>query len=39
MDDAELHHRINELVEEEHRLVRSHAGRSCSADVVEEYRQ
>ena len=27
MDDAELHHRINELVEEEHRLERSHAGR------------
>ena len=27
MDDAELHRRINELVEEEHRLERSHAGR------------
>ena len=27
MDDAELHHRINELVEEEHRLERDHAGR------------
>ena len=27
MDDAELHHRINELVEEEHRLERAHAGR------------
>jgi hypothetical protein len=27
MDDAELRHRINELVEEEHRLERDHAGR------------
>jgi hypothetical protein len=27
MDDAELHHRINELVEEEHRLERAHSGR------------
>ena len=27
MDDSELRHRISELVEEEHRLERAHAGR------------
>jgi hypothetical protein len=32
MDDAELHHRINELVEEEHRLERAHIGQRLSAD-------
>jgi hypothetical protein len=30
--DAELHHRINDLVEEEHRLERSHVGRPLSAE-------
>ena len=32
MDDAQLRHRITELVEEEHRLERAHAGRQLSAD-------
>jgi hypothetical protein len=30
--DADLHRRINELVEEEHRLDRSHVGQALSAD-------
>ena len=32
MDDAQLHHHITELVEEEHRLEREHAGRRISDD-------
>ena len=32
MDDAQLRHRISELVEEEHHLERAHAGRSLSDD-------
>jgi Protein of unknown function (DUF2630) len=30
MDDAELHHRINELVAEEHRLERARIGQGLS---------
>lgn len=30
MDDAELHHHINELVNEEHRLERAHVGQALS---------
>ncbi len=32
MDDAELHQRINELVDEEHHLERAHIGQGLSAD-------
>lgn len=32
MDDAQLRHRINELVEEEHHLERAHIGRRLSDD-------
>ena len=32
MDDADLRHRINELVEEEHRLERAHIGQQLSAE-------
>ena len=32
MDDAQLRHRITELVEEEHRLERAHAGRRLADD-------
>jgi hypothetical protein len=32
MDDAELHHRITELVEEEHRLERAHSGHKITDD-------
>jgi hypothetical protein len=32
VDDAELHHHITELVDEEHRLERGHAGRSLTDD-------
>jgi uncharacterized protein YjaG (DUF416 family) len=32
MDDAELQHRITELVEEEHRLERAHAGHEITDD-------
>ena len=32
MDDAQLRHRITELVDEEHRLERAHIGRQLSAD-------
>ena len=32
MDDAQLRHHITELVEEEHRLERHHAGRRLSDD-------
>ena len=32
MDDAQLRHHINELVEEEHRLERAHVGRALSDD-------
>ncbi len=31
MDDQQVHHRINELVDEEHRLERAHVGRPLSA--------
>jgi hypothetical protein len=31
MDDAELHHHIDELVEEEHRLERAHIGQGLTA--------
>ncbi|MCE0761851.1 DUF2630 family protein [Pseudonocardia kujensis] len=31
-DDADLRHRITELVEEEHRLERSHIGKALSDD-------
>ncbi len=30
--DEDLHHRINELVDEEHHLERAHAGRGLSDD-------
>lgn len=30
MDDTELHHRIDELVAEEHRLERAHVGQALS---------
>jgi Protein of unknown function (DUF2630) len=32
VDDAQLRHRITELVEEEHRLERAHAGRRLNDD-------
>jgi hypothetical protein len=32
MDDAELHQRITELIDEEHRLERAHAGRRITND-------
>ena len=32
MDDADLRHHINELVEEEHRLERAHIGQQLSAE-------
>ena len=32
MDDAQLHHRITELVEEEHRLERAHVGKRLDDD-------
>ena len=32
MDDAQLRHRINELVEEEHHLERAHIGQGLSAE-------
>ncbi len=32
MDDAQLRHHITELIEEEHRLERAHAGRPLSDD-------
>ena len=32
MDDAQLRHHINELVEEEHRLERAHIGQGLSDD-------
>ncbi|MEJ3658301.1 DUF2630 family protein [Actinomycetes bacterium KLBMP 9759] len=32
MDDAQLHKRIDELVAEEHRLERGHAGRSLTEE-------
>ena len=32
MDDEDLHHRIDELVAEEHRLERAHVGRRLSDD-------
>jgi hypothetical protein len=32
VDDAQLHHRITELVEEEHRLERAHVGRRLDDD-------
>jgi hypothetical protein len=32
VDDADLRHRINELVEEEHRLERAHIGQRLSDD-------
>ncbi len=32
MDDAQLRHRITELVEEEHHLERAHVGRPLSDD-------
>ncbi|MBW0115468.1 DUF2630 family protein [Pseudonocardia abyssalis] len=32
MDDDELHHRIDELVAEEHRLERSHVGSALSGE-------
>ena len=35
MDDAQLRHRITELVEEEHRLERAHAGRRLNDDERE----
>jgi uncharacterized protein YjaG (DUF416 family) len=32
VDDAALHHRITELVDEEHRLERAHVGQKLSED-------
>lgn len=32
MDDSDIHHRIDELVAEEHRLERAHVGQSLSDD-------
>jgi hypothetical protein len=38
MDDVELVHRINELVEEEHALERSHIGESPTEEQVHRLR-
>ena len=32
MDDSDIHHRIDELVAEEHRLERAHVGQGLSDD-------